>query len=111
MKLQYQMSNGNWADCQDRIDYFLGLAIKNTKLPLEEITAKLGTGAAVRFGSGWSDEIRCADAYAARIAARRAATPPVKMVKCSCGHTIPSISVMSTSTGSSCPDCYDRMSD
>ena len=110
MKLQYQMSNGNWADCQDRMDYFLGLAVKTTKLSLEEITAKLETGAVVRIGSGWNDEIRCADAYAAKLAARRAAATPVKMVKCSCGHTIPSISVMSTSTGSSCPDCYDRMS-
>ena len=37
--------------------------------------------------------------------------PPVKMVKCSCGHTVPSGSAMSASMGSSCPECYDRMSD
>lgn len=110
MKLQYQMSNGNWADCQERMDSFLGMAVKTNNLTTEEIVAKLETGAAVRFGSGWSDEIRCADAYTAKIAAQRAAAPPVKMVKCSCGHTIPSISVMSASTGSSCPDCYDRLS-
>jgi hypothetical protein len=48
--------------------------------------------------------------YEAAQAARRAAAPPVKMVKCSCGHTVPSGSVMSASMGSSCPDCYDRMS-
>jgi len=34
----------------------------------------------------------------------------VQMVECSCGHTVPSISVMSSSMGSSCPSCYDSMS-
>jgi hypothetical protein len=36
---------------------------------------------------------------------------PVEMVRCSCGHTVPRIQVMSTSFGTSCPDCYDRMSE
>lgn len=36
--------------------------------------------------------------------------PEMQFVKCSCGHTIPSGLVMSASMGSSCPDCYDRMS-
>jgi hypothetical protein len=36
---------------------------------------------------------------------------PVEMTKCSCGHTVPSTLVMNASLGSSCPDCYDRMSD
>jgi len=35
----------------------------------------------------------------------------VEMVKCSCGHSVPRGQVMSASMGSSCPDCYDRMSD
>jgi hypothetical protein len=38
------------------------------------------------------------------------ATPAVKQVKCRCGHTVPQTLVMSASLGSSCPDCYDRMS-
>lgn len=33
-----------------------------------------------------------------------------QMVKCTCGHTIAKSSVMSASLGSSCPSCYDRMS-
>jgi hypothetical protein len=38
--------------------------------------------------------------------------PKVKrMVKCACGHTVPASLVMSASLGTSCPDCYDRMSD
>lgn len=35
----------------------------------------------------------------------------VDMVKCDCGHTIPRALRMSASLGSSCPACYDRMSD
>ena len=35
----------------------------------------------------------------------------VAMKKCSCGHTVPVALVMSASMGSSCPDCYDRMSE
>jgi uncharacterized protein with ParB-like and HNH nuclease domain len=32
-------------------------------------------------------------------------------VMCSCGHFCPRSLVMSTSQGTSCPDCYDRMSE
>lgn len=31
-------------------------------------------------------------------------------VRADCGHDVPGFDLMSTSTGSSCPDCYDRMS-
>lgn len=34
----------------------------------------------------------------------------VESVKCSCGHTVPKNLVMSTSLGTSCQDCYDKMS-
>ncbi len=34
-----------------------------------------------------------------------------EMVRCNCGHTVARNLVMSASRGSSCPDCYDRMSD
>lgn len=34
-----------------------------------------------------------------------------ELVKCTCGHSVPRGSVMSASMGSSCPECYDRMSD
>jgi hypothetical protein len=44
-------------------------------------------------------------------AMERIKIPAQKMVKCSCGHTVPAILVMSTSSGTSCPDCYDRMED
>ena len=38
-------------------------------------------------------------------------TRPSKLVKCSCGHTIPEELVMTASLGSACPDCFDKMSD
>jgi hypothetical protein len=31
-------------------------------------------------------------------------------IKCDCGHTVSKINVMTTATGTACPDCYDRMS-
>ena len=31
------------------------------------------------------------------------------LVKCACGHVVAKNAVMSTSGGTSCPDCYDRM--
>jgi len=31
-------------------------------------------------------------------------------VRCDCGHTVSRSHVMSASLGTSCPDCYDRMS-
>jgi len=123
MKLQYQMSNGSWTDCQDRFEYFMEKAIAENarkhefnadKFPLlsrEEIIAELEAGTEVRFGTDWNQEIRSAVAYEAKMERLRAAQKPVEMVKCSCGHTVPKGSVMSASMGSSCPDCYDRMSD
>ena len=41
----------------------------------------------------------------------RKPSPAPEMRKCSCGHTVPVSQVMNASMGSSCPDCYDRMSE
>lgn len=35
---------------------------------------------------------------------------PMQLIKCRCGHSVPQSQVMSASMGTSCPDCYDRMS-
>jgi hypothetical protein len=42
---------------------------------------------------------------------RKLTVKPEEMVMCSCGHKIQKNLVMSASRGTSCPDCYDRMSD
>lgn len=35
---------------------------------------------------------------------------PLPVVECSCGHTVQRDLVMAANLGSSCPDCYDRLS-
>ena len=36
---------------------------------------------------------------------------PVLPFKANCGHSVPRSAIMMASRGTSCPDCYDRMSD
>jgi len=110
MKLQYQLSNGAWVDCADRTDEFLSDLDRFSGLSNRaEIISALSAGKQLRNDSAdWYSNCRDIEA----IEALRAAMPEIKieMVKCSCGHTVPKHQRMSTSTGSSCPDCYDRMS-
>lgn len=136
LNLQYQLSNGNWVSCNkpatkwepatDRTEEFLTMCEKfngmldgkivpifraTRPLTRDEVLAELTAGRELRNDKDdWYSNCRSGSAYEAKLAARRAAAPPVKMVKCSCGHTVPSGSVMSASMGSSCPDCYDRLS-
>lgn len=42
---------------------------------------------------------------------RKRSAKPTEMVECDCGHSVPRGQRMSASLGSSCPACYDRMSD
>jgi len=44
------------------------------------------------------------------IIGRKRSAPPVVMVRCDCGHSVPQAQQMSSSLGTSCSDCYDRMS-
>jgi hypothetical protein len=37
-------------------------------------------------------------------------TPQRATVRCACGHTVPAGQVMNASLGTTCPECYDRMS-
>ena len=50
------------------------------------------------------------DHGAGRIRRKTAPKAPEKLIKCGCGHSVPRSQVMNASLGSSCPDCYDRMS-
>ncbi len=38
-------------------------------------------------------------------------TRTTPLVRCDCGHSVPDAQVMMASQGTSCPDCYDEMSD
>ena len=49
-----------------------------------------------------------------KIVAQRIAyanAPAPELVQCACGHRVPRSQVMHASMGTSCPDCYDKMSD
>lgn len=65
----------------------------------------------------WGKQHMIDSARLSGIRVERAANPPapkklqpVEMVEADCGHIIPRRQLMSASMGSSCPDCYDRMS-
>ena len=110
--LQYQLSNGNWMDCRERTEEFLNLCVKNetringawTKFTRETAIEALESGLELRNDrEDWYSNCR--------IKPESKPDPVVELVKCSCGHSVSRISVMSASLGTSCPDCYDRMSE
>ena len=61
------------------------------------------------LGIGEAGRVPASDPLSALEAERLQPTPPAT-VKCDCGHVVPRAWVMSASLGTSCPDCYDRMS-
>jgi len=129
MDLQFRLSNGSWMNCvggydgkqEDRTEEFLTACMKNNgpdesgkivgrfmatrDLTRDEAVAALNSGKSLRNApEDWYSECRVKPAP-------RPAPAPVELVKCSCGCSVPRGSVMSASMGTSCPDCYDRMSD
>lgn len=122
MQLLKQYSNGMWVEIEpDREDEFIEYVLRYEKilferfgksfadrLKREQITSKkqvlecLKAGKILDYDDEWYAVIK--------MDLPKKPLPPVEMVKCDCGHTVPRCTVMSTSTGSSCPDCYDRMS-
>lgn len=119
LNLQYMLSNGNYTNVDAaRIEEFIDCAVarsqktKNGRVVMtrDEIITALQAGRELSTGTDWYAMIRSLSAYEAIQAKRSAARTPITMVKCDCGHTIPAGSVMSASLGSSCPNCYDRLS-
>jgi len=112
MRLQYQLATGNWVDCGARTEEFLALCEEFSKQDREGVLSDLAAGKKVRNDrSDWYSVCRDGEYYDARLAAHDQARANTPMRKCSCGHTIAENLVMSASMGTSCPDCYDRMSD
>ena len=119
MKFQCQQSTGRWSD-ESRMDFFIKLALaleptmakfeKRTPLTsAEQVKAYLATGKTLRYDTEWYAYIRDADAQPKP---RPTVQDYPQGRKLNCGHTVYMAShVMSASRGSSCPDCYDRMSD
>ncbi len=109
--LQYQLGNGAWTDCEDRTEEFINKSesfIANNSNATHylgnynSVQDKLDAGKRVATGTDWYEEIR----YKPEPTVIQTA----EMKKCDCGCTIPRSSVMNASVGTSCPDCYDRMS-
>jgi hypothetical protein len=114
MQLLKQYPNGTWGEIgPQKIDFYIEEILKREswlapRLGRDPLTTKkqvfdyLKTGAQLHWDDEWYAKIK--------MDLPKKPLPPVEMVKCDCGHTVPRCTVMSTSAGSSCPDCYDRMS-
>lgn len=87
------------------LDAIRDAAILNNKSQ-DEIIAMLESGTAVNWKK--SPNFYYDHSYGMIRPIRTIQQPT--LVKCSCGHSVPKSQVMSASLGSSCPDCYDRMS-
>jgi hypothetical protein len=116
MTIQYQqqLSNGTWVDIDDAqferlaakvLEREVWFAPRQNRAPMTTIEEVKAAAAKTpqRWDTDWYTQIRVKPAPPAPKA--------VEMVKCRCGHTVEATLVMNTSRGTSCPDCYDRMSD
>ena len=114
MKLQYCGGTSQftgeyiWFDVPaEKTEDYLNGVIGDRKLLLEALSAgKLARYKLPGTAHDWFDKLRDADAV---IEPKIQKKP--ELVRCSCGHSVSKINVMNASLGSSCPDCYDRMSD
>lgn len=123
MRLQYRLSNGTWIDCGDRTDEFLQRTVKYHRIydkqtdtlqsvSIDEILDILSSGKTVRnHDEDWYSECRDGEVIDRIRSEYMAKQKPAKYKTCDCGHTVPTSQVMTASMGTSCPDCYDRMSD
>ena len=73
-----------------------------------EIIAALESGAAIPWRDSPNYYYDHGTGYIRR---KRSPRPSVQLVRCDCGHSVEPLLVMNASLGTSCPDCYDRMSD
>jgi hypothetical protein len=119
---QFMLSSGShWHEETDptRINEFIDMALELESLyaphlkraPMttrEQVLEFLATGETLKYDNEiWYAQIRDGDAprWQPRV------KPPVRMTKADCGHTIPASWMMNASMGTSCPECYERMSD
>jgi hypothetical protein len=117
IKLQYQTSTGRWINCEERTEEFLTRCEQTTDKSRDEIIAILKTGETVRNDSDdWYSYCRdgnTADRIAAEFKANKIAArdyPEGKKLDCGCVVFFKE-HIMGANFGSSCCDCYDRMSD
>lgn len=91
----------------EEVEKAIGGAIKIEGLSRDEIVTMLEAGETIR----WCQSPNfCYDHSYGKLVTKQQTTTP-SVVRCDCGHEIESRLVMNASLGTSCPDCYDRMSD
>lgn len=106
--LQYQLSNGTWMDCNsemfgNRTEEFLARCETNNAMTRDDVLTALDTGNTLRNApEDWYSKCRYEPVSVARV--------EVETVRCDCGHSTPIGTVMNASMGTTCADCYDRMS-
>lgn len=120
MNAQYEMSSGyvgamgeNWnpvdeataMEAIDRATAFLHYPSR------DDLVRLLNDGRGLSAKTGKQSPNYYYDHGMEKIRAIRHETPKSDLVRCSCGHTVPRSQVMGASMGSSCPNCYDRMSE
>lgn len=119
MRMQRMLSNGSWIDDNERLDEFVGYVVvmeqwyapRQNREPMttQGVLDALLSGKQIQYDQDWYAQIRDGETYDRLIAERKAKQKPVTETLCACGHY--SAHSMNTSSGISCPDCYDRMSD
>jgi hypothetical protein len=119
-QLQYK-SSSYWYDVRpERESEFLDmvlaiepiLAPRQDRTPMTthaEVLDYLTTHRDIRYGGAWYAQLRIRPEPAP--VSHPTVSAAVPMVRCDCGHTVPRSQVMMASLGTSCPACYDAMSD
>lgn len=122
IKLQVQQSSGHWVDVEDedRINMFLDAVLgreawyaqrvgREPMTSREQVLEHLATGQRLNWDSDWYNQIRIKPQPKPAPAAARVDYSHARRL--ACGHYVYAAEdVMTTSGGTSCPRCYDRMS-
>jgi hypothetical protein len=112
---QNMLCNGTWIDMTpeqaeytankilERESWYAPRVHREPMTTVDEVLNYLATsGQSLSHGSDWYDQMRAKPMPRAPV--------ETKLVKCDCGHSVAPINVMHASRGTSCPDCYDEMS-
>ena len=118
MRIQRKLENTQWVDIdEDRIEKYLDMILTReawyaprvNREPMttrEQVIEFLATGKVLPYDTDWYAQIRDVD-----ILKPQQPQPVIEMILCNCGHRCMKHVVMMTSHGTSCPNCYDRMSE
>lgn len=117
--LQYRLSSGGWVNCEKRTEEFLLMCEEYNRVDVDgdvvqrfssehkpltrsEVLAMLRAGHTLRNDEGdWYDQCRFEPIEKIE---------KIEKIKAGCGCTIDKRGLMGASLGTSCSNCYDRMS-